>query len=139
MNVNNPAGKNWGERRPRRRPWKLGQGDPRPRLPESLPAPGQLEHRQAAGRNWVHERPERRPRPGFRPVVQDAPSVGPLRERGGGDHDLPYRPATPSAAWTFPFSARQYGRLLALRSLVRDGALADDRHAESVEPVSVPA
>jgi hypothetical protein len=122
MNLQNPAGKNWGERRPRRRSWKLGQGNPRPRLTETLPPPGELEHRDAAGRNWVHERPERRG-----PTSPTPYDEVPWRERGGGDHDQPYRPATPSATWPFPFSTRQYARLLVLRGLIRDGALADDR------------
>ena len=35
---------------------------------------------------------------------------------GAGDHDKPYRFFKPRAAATFPFSERQYARLLVLRS-----------------------
>jgi hypothetical protein len=47
---------------------------------------------------------------------------------GAGDHDAPYRfGSRPSSAWTYPFTAMQYTRLLLLRGLVVDGAFADDR------------
>jgi hypothetical protein len=142
MNVKDPAGKNWAERRPRRRPWKLGQGEGRTRLPETLPPVGALEYPGAAGRNWAHDGPARRRRPAPGRPATRGPSM-PGRERGGGDHDQPYRPAHPTAAAPFPFTAREFGRLLRLRGRLLDGALADDRRAavgEEPEPeVSRPA
>ena len=122
MDYRNAAGRNWARQRPRRRRLKLGEATAAMRLPETLPAPGQLEHRDAAGRNWARQRPERRrvelpsrPRPDY-----------PAREAGGGDHDVPYEFRPPTAAWTFPFTSRQFARLLVLRGRVRDGAFADD-------------
>jgi hypothetical protein len=47
---------------------------------------------------------------------------------GAADHDLPYRfGCHPSTRWTYPFTARQYCRLLLLRSRVQDDEFADDR------------
>jgi hypothetical protein len=41
---------------------------------------------------------------------------------GAGDHDLPYTfGRNPRSTATYPFSTRQYARLLVLRSRVRDG------------------
>jgi hypothetical protein len=41
---------------------------------------------------------------------------------GAGDHDVPYRFGRgPRSAATYPFSMRQYARLLVLRGQVRDG------------------
>ena len=43
---------------------------------------------------------------------------------GAGDHDLPYRfGRRPRAAAPYPFSTRQYMRLLVLRSRVQAGLL----------------
>ena len=40
---------------------------------------------------------------------------------GAGDHDLPYSfGRRPRSAATYPFTTRQYARLLILRSRVRD-------------------
>jgi len=40
---------------------------------------------------------------------------------GAGDHDLPYKfGRSPRSTATYPFSTRQYARLLVLRSRVRD-------------------
>ena len=123
MDLRNAAGRNWASDRPKRRPNRSKAASGPMRLPETLPPPGQLEHRDAAGRNWARERPKRRAvrltTPAERPY--------PLREMGAGDHDAPYRSQSPSAAWTFPFTALQFGRLLALRGRLLDGALTDDR------------
>ena len=125
MDYRNAAGRNWARSRPKRRAVNLGSGGPPMRLPETLPPTGRLEHPEAAGRNWTRGRPPRRP------VELSAPPRlrMPLRERGGGDHDVPYRYGPPSAAWTFPFTAAQFGRLLVLRGRVRDGELTEDCHA----------
>ncbi|HLH25278.1 MAG TPA: hypothetical protein VK066_22400 [Chloroflexota bacterium] len=49
---------------------------------------------------------------------------------GAADHDVPYRfGSRPSSRWTYPFTARQYCRLLVLRGRIRDGEYADDRDA----------
>jgi hypothetical protein len=46
---------------------------------------------------------------------------------GAGDHDQPYRfGRRPLATAPYPFSTRQYIRLLVLRGRVQDGELADD-------------
>jgi hypothetical protein len=40
---------------------------------------------------------------------------------GAGDHDEPYRfGRRPSARWSYPFTERQYARLLILRGRTRD-------------------
>jgi hypothetical protein len=51
---------------------------------------------------------------------------------GAGDHDRPYRfGRRPTSLAPYPFSTRQYARLLVLRSRVRAGlAGLDARHAE---------
>ena len=42
---------------------------------------------------------------------------------GAGDHDVPYTfGRRPTAAAPFPFSTRQYARLLVLRARFREGA-----------------
>ena len=47
---------------------------------------------------------------------------------GAADHDLPYRFGThPTSRWTYPFTERQYCRLLLLRGHLQDGEFADDR------------
>jgi hypothetical protein len=47
--------------------------------------------------------------------------VGTLDGVGAGDHDQPYRFGwRPRASVPYPFSTRQYARLLLLRSRVRD-------------------
>jgi hypothetical protein len=49
---------------------------------------------------------------------------------GAADHDLPYRFGShPSSRWTYPFTARQYCRLLLLRGRLQDGEFDDDRAA----------
>ena len=49
---------------------------------------------------------------------------------GAGDHDQPYRfGRRPRSSATYPFSTRQYARLLVLRSRVRAGQFgAEDVH-----------
>ena len=127
MDYRKAAGRNWARERPRRRRAKLGEVAPAMRLPETLPASGQLDHRDAAGRNWTRERPPRR-----RVELARSPSAAyPGRERGGGDHDQPYEYRRPVACWTFPFSVREFGRLLLLRGRVQEGSLDDDLSSET--------
>ena len=46
---------------------------------------------------------------------------------GAGDHDVPYVfGRLPKAAAPFPFSLREFARLMVVRSRVRDGLLAGD-------------
>ncbi|HEY8477431.1 MAG TPA: hypothetical protein VIN09_11255 [Chloroflexota bacterium] len=49
----------------------------------------------------------------------------PERERGGGDHDMPYEYHRPTHRWTHPFHPLQYARLLILRSKVVDGEVSE--------------
>ena len=50
--------------------------------------------------------------------------VGSLDGLGAGDHDQPYRfGRRPRANVPYPFSTRQYARLLLLRGLVQDQSL----------------
>ena len=54
-------------------------------------------------------------------------SVGSLDGTGSADHDLPYRFGwRPTAETPFPFSTRQYARLLVLRSRIAEGLVAKD-------------
>jgi hypothetical protein len=55
------------------------------------------------------------------------PPVGESRDGiGAGDHDAPYVfGRLPRAMAPFPFSTREYARLLVLRSRSRDGLLID--------------
>jgi hypothetical protein len=59
---------------------------------------------------------------------ENTPIPGSLDGTGAGDHDMPYRFGwRPSASTSFPFSTREYARLLVLRSRIREGLLfADD-------------
>jgi hypothetical protein len=53
--------------------------------------------------------------------------VGSLDGSGAGDCDQPYRFGwRPRAAVPYPFSTRQYMRLLVLRGRVQDGLLSGD-------------
>jgi hypothetical protein len=56
--------------------------------------------------------------------------VGSFDGVGAGDHDLPYRfGRRPTVTTTYPFSTRQYARLLALRSRVDAGVVGgEDSH-----------
>ena len=50
---------------------------------------------------------------------------------GAADHDQPYRfGRRPSAGAPYPFSTRQYARLLVLRGRVRDREFEPDEAAE---------
>lgn len=56
-------------------------------------------------------------------------SAGSLDGTGAGDHDLPFRfGGRPRTEAPYPFSTRQYARLLIMRSRVyaSDGGLTDD-------------
>jgi hypothetical protein len=56
---------------------------------------------------------------------QDDGVVGTRDGLGAGDHDQPYRFGhRPSGAVPYPFSTRQYMRLLVLRGRVQDGLIA---------------
>jgi hypothetical protein len=58
-------------------------------------------------------------------------SAGSLDGGGTADHDQPYRfGRRPSASAPYPFSTRQYARLLILRGRVQDAGLAGDDTAE---------
>jgi hypothetical protein len=65
-------------------------------------------------------------------MEQPATQAGALRVGsrdgiGAGDHDLPYSfGLRPSTAWTYPFSSRQFARLLVLRGRVQDGEFIGD-------------
>jgi hypothetical protein len=57
-----------------------------------------------------------------------APPVSPLDGPGAGDHDEPYRfGRRPRACAPFPFTERQYARLLVLRGRVGDRRVAGAR------------
>lgn len=48
---------------------------------------------------------------------------------GAGDHDIPYKfGRSPSSVATYPFSTRQYARLLVFRSRVREGLRSEQLH-----------
>jgi hypothetical protein len=55
--------------------------------------------------------------------------AGSLDGAGAADHDLPFRFHRPRVSAPYPFSTRQYARLLALRSRVDAGLFGDD-HAD---------
>jgi hypothetical protein len=53
---------------------------------------------------------------------------------GAGDHDLPYRfGRTPTSSAPYPFSTRQYARLLVLRSRIDAGLTCIDDGARLME------
>ena len=53
--------------------------------------------------------------------------VGSLDGEGAGDHDSPFKfGRKPRAVAPYPFSTRQFGRLLVLRGRVQDGLCATD-------------
>jgi hypothetical protein len=64
------------------------------------------------------------------PVISDQEADGIVGTRdgfGAGDHDQLYRfGRRPRSAATYPFSTRQYVRLLVLRGRIQDGALSGD-------------
>ena len=58
-------------------------------------------------------------------------SAGSLDGSGTADHDQPYRfGRRPSASTPYPFSTRQYARLLVLRGRVQDRGLDADHAVE---------
>jgi hypothetical protein len=119
MNYKQAAGRNWNRTTRRQAAVHLDrpqQAAAPPNLPTWLDRRGDA-LRQAPGRNWVRDR--RPPRPvhlEHDPEALATLTSAPAREFGGGDHDQPYRYSAPSARWSFPFSTRQYARLLAFRS-----------------------
>jgi len=54
------------------------------------------------------------------PQPNAVPAVGSLDGDTAADHDLPYRSFHPRAAAPYPFSTRQYARLLILRGCLQD-------------------
>jgi hypothetical protein len=59
----------------------------------------------------------------------DTPSTGTRDGSGAGDHDQPYRFGwRPRSAAPFPFSEREYARLLVLRSRHQDKFFDRDTH-----------
>jgi hypothetical protein len=66
-----------------------------------------------------------------------APLVGSLDGDGAGDHDQPYRFGwRPRTSSPYPFSTRQYARLLVLRGRIQDhsGALLEQVSCRSTAP-----
>jgi hypothetical protein len=64
-----------------------------------------------------------------------ARSVGSLDGDGAGDHDQPYRFGwRPRASVPYPFSTRQYARLLILRSRLQDQLGEVDKAAATSWP-----
>ena len=62
---------------------------------------------------------------------KDLGSAGSLDGSGAADHDQPYRfGRRPRGSAPYPFSTREYARLLVLRGRVRDGEFAADMTAE---------
>jgi hypothetical protein len=53
-------------------------------------------------------------------LAATGPGPGSRDGDGAGDHDQPYMPRQPRALSPFPFTTRQYARLLLLRSRVRN-------------------
>jgi hypothetical protein len=60
------------------------------------------------------------------PIQAGTIAAGSLDGTGAGDHDIPYRFFRPRATVPYPFSTRQYARLLILRSRVEAGLLGPD-------------
>jgi hypothetical protein len=135
MNYKSAAGRNWTREQRRRRLVHLERESSTAEMREPSPEWYSLgNYHGAAGRNWAEA--ARRVAP-VRLQAGNAstgrPDEYPLRERGGGDHDEPYRYLAPNADWTFPFSTRQYARLLILRTKL------SERHAGRVEPAAASA
>lgn len=62
------------------------------------------------------------------PRTAGAAQLGSRDGVGSGDHDVPFSfGCRPSSGWTYPFTARQYSRLLVMRGRAQDGEFADDR------------
>ncbi len=118
MNYKQAAGRNWTRAARKSSPVKLHQ------MPAGASALGRspvwyaaTDLKNAPGRNWnLETRRARRVRLRQATEAGSHWSAYPLRERGGGDHDQPYEYRTPSSRWSFPFTSREYARLLILRS-----------------------
>jgi hypothetical protein len=66
----------------------------------------------------------------LRETTTTATGTGTRDGLGAADHDLPYRfGGHPTSRWTYPFTERQYCRLLMLRGRIQDGEYGDDRDA----------
>ena len=126
MDLKHAAGRNWSRAPRKRHHVHLADGERNPATAPPSPVWYTMEdYRDAPGRNWTREL--RRPTSARRrPNADPAKGKYPARERGGGDHDAPYCSPTTSARCPFPFSTREYARLLLLRARVRDGGLAPE-------------
>lgn len=121
MNYKNAAGRNWARASRKQRQVHLADSSLERWSPllESTSSVGSK--KEAPGRNWSRERPRwTRVHLDEKPSALAGASGCPLRERGGGDHDQAFEYRAPSSRWTFPFTARQYARLLALRGRASD-------------------
>jgi hypothetical protein len=68
------------------------------------------------------------------PETGASAASGTLDGTGAGDHDLPYRLGRrPRTEAPYPFSTRQYARLLSLRSRVQAGLFGADDVCASTE------
>jgi hypothetical protein len=60
-------------------------------------------------------------------LSESAERMGSRDGSGAADHDVPYRfGRRPNVEFTYPFSTRQYVRLLVLRGRVQDGLTGVD-------------
>ena len=77
-----------------------------------------------------HLPPQQQQQPPSGAHVPGAERVGSLDGIGAADHDQPYTFGwRPRSSVPFPFSTRQYSRLLVLRSRVQDGLVGADDQA----------
>jgi hypothetical protein len=66
--------------------------------------------------------------------------VGTLDGLGAGDHDIPFRfGRRPRASAPYPFSTRQYARLLVLRSRFEAGLIGKGDHQPAPARMQAPA
>jgi len=67
----------------------------------------------------------------------DSTSTGTLDGLGAGDHDQPHGfGRRPCASAPYPFSTRQYSRLLILRSRLQAGVFGSDDQRADLQPVA---